>query len=87
MTLNFIIKFQSKQSLYRLFDEIRSIKAMSTYSVNLIYAFTSLFADSIGIDFVSRKNIIKLIFSRSKVFENDTSPASPYTFYSIRKTI
>ena len=58
--------------------ETRSLKAISTYLVILIYAVMSLFRDFAaytGSDFFNRKNNIRFEFRRSDLVENDTSLA------------
>ena len=56
----------------------RSLKAISTYLVILIYVVTSLFRNFdayTGSDSLNRKNDIRFMLSRSELVENDTSHA------------
>ena len=56
----------------------RSLKAISTYLVILIYVVTSLFRNFdayTGSDSLNRKNDIRFMLSRSELVENDTSLA------------
>ena len=54
----------------------RSLKAISTYLVILIYVVTSLFRNFDAYtrsDSLNRKNDIRFMLSRSELVENDTS--------------
>ena len=66
----------------------RSLKALSTYLVILIYAVTSLFrnfAAYTGSNFFNRKNDIRFRFRRSELVENDTSLAYVGQFWFWRQ--